>query len=131
MQSVGEVMAIGRTFPESLQKGMRSLENGRLGLNADPAEEALDDLDDDALLAAAAIATPARISQLEVLLRRGVPLEPGDEATRVDPWFLDQILAISEERLTGPVSLPSVEGCPAWVAGTGDGPSSSASPMPS
>ena len=99
MQSVGEVMAIGRTFPESLQKGMRSLENGRLGLNADPAEEALDDLDDDALLAAAAIATPARISQLEVLLRRGVPLETVHEVTRVDPWFLDQILAISEERL--------------------------------
>ncbi|MDP6867592.1 MAG: carbamoyl-phosphate synthase large subunit [Acidimicrobiales bacterium] len=99
MQSVGEVMAIGRTFPESLQKGMRSLENGRLGLNADPAEEALDDLDDDALLAAAAIATPARITQLEALLRRGVPLETVHEATRVDPWFLDQILAISEERL--------------------------------
>ena len=38
MQSVGEVMAIGRTFAESLQKGMRSLENGRLGLNGDPAE---------------------------------------------------------------------------------------------
>ena len=38
MQSVGEVMSIGRTFPESLQKGMRSLENGRQGLNADPGE---------------------------------------------------------------------------------------------
>jgi carbamoyl-phosphate synthase large subunit len=38
MQSVGEVMAIGRTFPESLQKALRSLEQGRLGLNADPAE---------------------------------------------------------------------------------------------
>ena len=51
MQSVGEVMAIGRTFPESLQKGMRSLENGRLGLNADPAEAALDALNDNDLLA--------------------------------------------------------------------------------
>ena len=39
MQSVGEVMSIGRTFPESLQKGMRSLENGRQGLNADPGEQ--------------------------------------------------------------------------------------------
>ncbi|MDZ7733452.1 MAG: hypothetical protein U5R31_10380 [Acidimicrobiia bacterium] len=37
MQSVGEAMAIGRTFPESLQKAMRSLEQGRYGLNADPA----------------------------------------------------------------------------------------------
>ena len=99
MQSVGEVMAIGRTFPESLQKGMRSLENGRLGLNCDPAEAALDELDDDDLLAAAAVATPGRITQLETLLRRGVPLEVLHSATKVDPWFLDQILSISEERL--------------------------------
>ena len=99
MQSVGEVMAIGRTFSESLQKGMRSLENGRLGLNGDPAEAALDALDDDALLAAAAIPTPARVTQLEALLRRGVDPDIVHQATRVDPWFLDQILAISEERL--------------------------------
>ncbi len=38
MQSVGEAMAIGRTFPESLQKGLRSLEHGRFGLNCDPGE---------------------------------------------------------------------------------------------
>ena len=99
MQSVGEVMAIGRTFSESLQKGMRSLENGRLGLNGDPAEAALDALDDDALLAAAAIPTPARVTQLEALLRRGVDPDIVHQATRVDPWFLDQILAVSEERL--------------------------------
>ncbi len=42
MQSVGEVMGIGRTFPESLQKAVRSLEQGRAGLNADPAEAALE-----------------------------------------------------------------------------------------
>ncbi|HCV37003.1 MAG TPA: carbamoyl phosphate synthase large subunit, partial [Acidimicrobiaceae bacterium] len=99
MQSVGEVMAIGRTFPESLQKGMRSLENGRLGLNADPAEAALDQMDDDTLLAASAVATPARILQLEALLRRGVGIEAIHDATGVDPWFLDQILAISQERM--------------------------------
>ena len=39
MQSVGEAMSIGRTFPESLQKGIRSLEQGRMGLNADPGEQ--------------------------------------------------------------------------------------------
>ena len=99
MQSVGEVMAIGRTFPESLQKGMRSLENGRLGLNGDPAEAVLDEMGDDALLAAAVVPTPGRVTQLEALLRRGVPLEVVHEATKVDPWFLDQILSISEERL--------------------------------
>src|ERR671920_138017 len=64
MQSVGEAMAIGRTFPESLQKGMRSLEHGRLGLNCDPAESLLDDLGDDDLVRRAAIATPDRPFQL-------------------------------------------------------------------
>ena len=60
MQSVGEAMAIGRTFPESLQKGLRSLEHGRLGLNADPGEALYDDLDDAELVRRAAIATPDR-----------------------------------------------------------------------
>ena len=63
MQSVGEVMSIGRTFPESLQKGLRSLEIGRLGLNADPAEDAYGELTDAELLAAAAVPTPERIFQ--------------------------------------------------------------------
>ncbi len=99
MQSVGEVMAIGRTFCESLQKGLRSLEQGRLGLNADPAEAATDRLDDAELLAAAAVPTPERIFQLEALLRRGVSIEAVSAATGVDPWFLDQISRVGEERL--------------------------------
>ena len=98
MQSVGEVMSIGRTFCESLQKGLRSLERGRLGLNADPAEAALDGLGDDELLAAAAVPTPERIFQLEALLRRGVPVDDVSQATGVDAWFLDQICRICEER---------------------------------
>ena len=98
MQSVGEVMAIGRTFPESLQKAMRSLEQGRAGLNCDPGEAAYDALDDEALLAAASVATPERPFQLEALLRRGVSADRVHETTRVDPWFLDQMLAITEER---------------------------------
>ena len=51
MQSVGEAMAIGRTFTESLQKGLRSLEQGRLGLNCDPAEEQYAAWTDDEVLA--------------------------------------------------------------------------------
>jgi carbamoyl-phosphate synthase large subunit len=98
MQSVGEAMAIGRTFPESLQKGLRSLELGRLGLNGDPAESKYDALSDDELVAAAAVATPERIFQLEALLRRGLTVEQVHEATDVDPWFLDQMLIITEER---------------------------------
>jgi len=98
MQSVGEVMAIGRTFPESLQKALRSLEQGRAGLNADPGEVALDSLSDTDLLAAASIATPDRPFQLEALLRRGVTIDSIYESTRVDPWFLDQMSMITEER---------------------------------
>jgi len=98
MQSVGEAMAIGRTFPESLQKALRSLEHGRLGLNADPAEQILDALSDDELVRRAAIATPDRPFQLEAALRRGITVERLAEATRVDPWFLDQLALITECR---------------------------------
>ena len=98
MQSVGEVMAIARTFTESLQKGLRSLELGRHGLNADPAEAAYDRLDDQEMLAAVAVPTPERIFQMEALLRRGTTVEKLHEVTGVDPWFCDQILRITEER---------------------------------
>ncbi len=98
MQSVGEVMSIARTFTESLQKGLRSLELGRYGLNADPAEAAYYSLSDEELLAAAAVPTPERIFQLEALLRRGRTVAELFEATKVDPWFCDQILQITEER---------------------------------
>src|SRR5205823_1525420 len=110
MQSVGEAMAIGRTFIESLQKGLRSLEHGRLGLNCDPAERLYESWSDDELVRRAAIATPDRPFHLETALRRGIPLERLYEATGVDPWFLDQIGLIVAERARlagcgGPESL--------------------------
>ena len=98
MQSVGEVMAIGRTFPESLQKALRSLEQGRLGLGCDPAEAQLADISDEELLAQAAIPTADRIQQVGALLHRGVSIDDVHEATSIDPWFLDQMSMISEER---------------------------------
>ena len=98
MQSVGEVMAIGRTFPESLQKAIRSLEQGRAGLNGDRAEGAYDLLDDDELVAQACSPTPGRIFQLETALRRGVTPDALASATGVDPWFLDQLALISAAR---------------------------------
>ncbi len=98
MQSVGEAMAIGRTFPESLQKGLRSLEQGRLGLNCDPGESLYDSLDDAALLAKAAIATPERIFQVGEALRRGMGVDRVHEATKIDVWFLDQMQIIIDER---------------------------------
>jgi carbamoyl-phosphate synthase large subunit len=98
MQSVGEVMALGRTFTESVQKACRSLETGRLGLNCDPSEVAYDALDDDELVRRAAVSTPERLFHLEAALRRGISVERICEASGVDPWFLDQIATLSEER---------------------------------
>ncbi|HSH10450.1 MAG TPA: carbamoyl-phosphate synthase large subunit, partial [Ilumatobacter sp.] len=98
MQSVGEAMSIGRTFPESLQKGLRSLEQGRWGLNCDPAAEHYRVLDDAELLTAISIPTPDRIFQIGELLRRGVTIEAIHDSCRVDPWFIDQMLIIVEEQ---------------------------------
>ena len=91
-------MAIGRTFPESLQKGLRSLEQGRFGLNCDPGEAEYDDMPLDELLAQACIGTPDRIFQLEAVMRRGKSIDEVYAATRVDQWFLDQMCAITEQR---------------------------------
>lgn len=98
MQSVGEAMAIGRTFPESLQKALRSLEQGRLGLNADPGENAMAERTNDELLAQIAQPTQDRMFQVAELLRRGVSIEHVHDACRIDPWFLDQMSLIVEER---------------------------------
>ena len=98
MQSVGEVMAIGRTFPESLQKALRSLEQGRLGLNADPAEGQLAGQPTAGLLVDIGTPTPERIFQIGELLRRGVTIDQIHVACRIDLWFLDQMAAIVEER---------------------------------
>ncbi len=98
MQSVGEVMAIGRTFPESLQKALRSLEAGRRGLNADPAERVYERLSDDELVRAASTPTPDRVFLVEAALRRGVSIERLHDATGIDPWFLDQVVRITDAR---------------------------------
>ena len=98
MQSVGEVMAIGRTFCESLQKALRSLELGRAGLNCDPVEAAYDRLDDAALVRACGVATPERVFQLEAALRRGIAPEELYAVSGVDPWFLEQMRLIVAER---------------------------------
>jgi len=99
MQSVGEVMGIGRTFPESLQKAVRSLEQGRYGLNADPAETAVDEVAVEQLLKDVAVATPERIFQVESLLRRGITVEELHRATAIDPWFLSEMAKITDARM--------------------------------
>ena len=98
MQSVGEAMAIGRTFTESLQKALRSLEIGRFGLNCDPGEENYLTLSDEELLRQISIPTPERIFQIGECLRRKITIEIVAEHCHYDPWFLDQMLTIVEER---------------------------------
>ena len=100
MQAVGEVMAIGRTFPESLQKAIRSLELGYDGLGCHAGEDHLiaEFADDESLLVQAAIPTPDRVLHVGEALRRGISIEVINERTGIDPWFLDQMSLITEER---------------------------------
>ncbi len=98
MQSVGEAMAIGRTFPEALQKALRSLEVGRPGLGADPEEERDRAIGDDDLWESIAVPTPARIFLVGEALRRGFPTDAVAEASGYDPWFVDQMAEILEVR---------------------------------
>ena len=99
MQSVGEVMAIGRTFPESLQKALRSLEQGRAGLNADSSEVHMRSMSDEELLKKCAIPTPDRIFQVGEALRRRIDVEEVQEHCLYDHWYLDQMISIIDERL--------------------------------
>jgi carbamoyl-phosphate synthase large subunit len=98
MKSVGEVMAIGRTFKEAFQKGLRGLEVDRAGWTVAPvpADDRLLDTSRDALLAAIRTPTPERIFQLKYALQLGIPVEDLAERTGIDPWFLHQLSELLE-----------------------------------
>jgi carbamoyl-phosphate synthase large subunit len=106
MRSVGEAMSIGRTFAEALQKALRSMENGRSGLNGDPGEHGLLDMGDDQLREAVAVPTPSRIFAVAEALRRGWGVDEVSGLSDIDPWFVDQMAEIVELRAeierTGP-----------------------------
>ena len=87
MKSVGEAMAIGRTFAEALGKAMRSLENGRGGLGAD-GKDAFDEHHFDERLA---VPNENRIFYIAEAFRRGRTVEDVHALTHIDPWFLRQI----------------------------------------
>ncbi|OUI95533.1 carbamoyl phosphate synthase large subunit [Acetobacter indonesiensis] len=88
MKSVGEAMAIGRSFPEALQKGLRSMETGLHGL--DPVEVPGDG-GEDAFRAALSQPRPERILMAAQALRAGLSVEDINEACRFEPWFLRQL----------------------------------------
>ena len=98
MKSVGETMAIGRTFKEALQKALRGLEVGSFGLGCDgkdlwgtAAEPSLDDI-----RVRVSTPDPDRVWYLRYAIKAGMPLDELHELTGIDPWFLDQIQQIVE-----------------------------------
>ena len=100
MKSVGEVMALGRTFPEALLKAVQSLEIGVDSLNGHASDSWADS---QALAERVRTPTPDRIFQLYRLLKDGFPVDDLVERTGIDAWFLHQLreIALMEQRLAG------------------------------
>ncbi|HTP14785.1 MAG TPA: carbamoyl-phosphate synthase large subunit [Streptosporangiaceae bacterium] len=107
MKSVGEAMAIGRSFPEALQKALRSLENRAAPLSwAGPAGDAAE------LLARCALPHDGRLAAMHQAIRAGASTAELAGVTGIDPWFIDQLAAIEEQakRIAagGPPSAASI-----------------------
>jgi len=101
MKSVGEVMAIGRTFAESLQKALRALETGLTGLNEikipnSHFSEKNTAYDLESVSAALGLPTPERILVIAQAIRLGVELKEIQRLTHYDPWFLEQLECLIE-----------------------------------
>src|SRR5215208_6038812 len=98
MKSVGEAMAIGRTFKEAFQKGLRALETGRPGWAIAPrvSDDRLSDETLEALRGALRQPTPERIFQVKRAFERGFSVDEIYELTRIDRWFLSQMTELLE-----------------------------------
>ncbi len=94
MKSVGEAMAIGRCFAESLQKGLRSMETGYTGLDEVAIDGAVGSDARSAVLAALAKPRADRLLVIAQAFRHGLTVAEVQRACRYDPWFLEQIRAI-------------------------------------
>ena len=120
MKSVGETMAIGRTFKESLQKALRGLETGRFGLGCDrldlwgtPRQPSLTEIQQRL-----ATPNPERIWYVRYAFKAGMTLEEIHRRTRIDPWFLQHLaeLVELEDRLRGAGPLSAVSDDLLWEA---------------
>ncbi|HET6182513.1 MAG TPA: carbamoyl-phosphate synthase large subunit [Acetobacteraceae bacterium] len=108
MKSVGEAMAIGRSFPEALQKGLRSMETGLSGL--DPVEPPGAGTP-DAFRAALSAPRPDRLLMAAQALRAGLSVADIHDATKFDPWFLRELERIVDaEREIARAGLPAEAG---------------------
>jgi carbamoyl-phosphate synthase large subunit len=101
MKSVGEVMAIGRSFQESMQKALRGLETGLTGFNEVEIEGAGEGDDKNAIRAALGTPTPDRILKIAQAFRMGATVEQVFASCKYEPWFLRQIEEIvrTEEKI--------------------------------
>ncbi|WP_022891984.1 carbamoyl-phosphate synthase large subunit [Agromyces subbeticus] len=91
MKSVGEAMAIGRNYATALQKALRSLEKRGSSFHWGEEDRSIEEL-----LEVASVPTDGRIVVVQQALRKGASIEQLFEATKIDPWFLDQIVLINE-----------------------------------
>jgi carbamoyl-phosphate synthase large subunit len=115
MKSVGESMAIGRTFKEAFQKALRALETGRPGWSvaATLADDRLENESLGSLRGALRQPTPERIFQVKRALQAGITVEEVNELTGIDPWFLSQMMELLEaERAFA--ALPTVDRDVLW-----------------
>ncbi|MDT3377017.1 carbamoyl-phosphate synthase large subunit [Labrys neptuniae] len=111
MKSVGEAMAIGRTFQESLQKALRSLETGLNGLDEIEIEGLGQGDDKNAIRAALGKPTPDRLLNIAQAMRLGLSDTEIHGVCKVDPWFLAQIRGIVEtEQKVREIGLPKTPG---------------------
>jgi len=112
MKSVGEVMAIGRTFPEALQKALRGLEAGLQGLGLDRKDPLLrgGSMPEEEVRAHLATPNAERVSWIRLALRSGWSVERVGEETSIDPWFLEGIASIvrMEDRLRSVASTAAL-----------------------
>ena len=107
MKSVGEVMAIGRSFQEALQKACQSLENNRIGLGSDGKTW----VSADDMLQGIKVASWDRIFRIYDALKLGVPIKSIQEITLIDPWYLNQIMELVEiEKATRKKELKNILG---------------------
>jgi len=113
MKSVGEAMAIGRTFKEALQKAIRSLEIDRFGLGWDRKDKLLrgQKIDPEELRHSLITPTPERVFAIRYAIRQGIDIQEIHQLTNIDPWFLSNIEQIVDMedtlgRYASPADVP-------------------------